>query len=177
MELRTRTIERLRDALLTSGARSGGVVSSAFATLARQGLLSEVEKSALIRVDAVAEILFLVIAADEQIMDTEVAALRGAIRGLTGDALNDGIIDVMLEAYALRLRDEGRDQRLRAVAHSISDPVEAESALSLAAAVALADDDVTESESAVVTLLADAFGFDDARRRAVLGRLGDDARC
>ncbi len=176
MELRTRTIERLRDALLSSGERAGNVVSSAFATLARQGLLSETEKAALLRVDAVAEILFLVIAADEQIMDTEVAALRGAIRGLTGDALGDGIIDVMLEAYALRLHDEGRDQRLRAVAKSIHDPVEAESALSLAAAVALADNDVAESESAVVTLLAEAFGFDEARRRSILGRLDDDAR-
>jgi len=176
MELRTRTIERLRDALLSSGGRAENVVSSAFTTLARQGLLSDAEKSALLRVDAVAEILFLVIAADEQIMDTEVAALRGAIRGLTGDALNDGIVDVMLEAYALRLHEEGRDQRLRSVAKSISDPVEAESALSLAAAVALADDDVADSESAVVTLLADAFGFDDAQRRAILGRLSDDAR-
>lgn len=176
MELRTRTIERLRDALLSSGGRAGNVVSSAFTTLARQGLLGETEKAALLRVDAVAEILFLVIAADEQIMDTEVAALRGAIRGLTGDTLNDGIIDVMLEAYALRLHDEGRDQRLRAVARSISDPVEAESALSLAAAVALADDDVAESESAVVNLLAETFGFDEARRRSILGRLGDDSR-
>lgn len=176
MELRTRTIERLRDALLKSGGRAETVVSPAFATLARQGLLSEAEEAALLRVDAVAEILFLVIAADEQIMDTEVAALRGAIRGLTGDSLNDGIIDVMLEAYALRLHDEGRDQRLRAVAKSITDPVEAESALSLAAAVALADDDVADSEGDVVRVLAEVFGFDEARRKTVLGRLSDDAR-
>ena len=175
MQLRTKTIERLRDALLQSGKRPSAVESSAFKTLARAGLLTEKERAAVTRVDAVAKTLFLVMAADEQIMDTEMDAMRGAIRGLTGDALGNGIIDVMVESYALRLHEQGKLARLREIASSIDDPDEAESAFSLAAAVAVADDDVADAETGVLKDLAAAFGFDAARVQRVLEQLADDA--
>jgi len=174
MHIRTRTIERLRDALLTSGRRQSDVISSAHATLARQGLLTDQEKDAIRRVDAVAEVMFLVMAADEQITDTEYAAVRGAIRGLTGDVLSDGVIDVLVEDYALRLRDNGRETRLKQVASSMTDEAEIESAFAMAAAVALADDDVAESESAVLDDLAQWFGIGPARVRVLLDQLADD---
>jgi len=168
-------MERLRDALLTSGRRQSEVVSSAHATLARQGLLTEREKEAIRRVDAVAEVMFLVMAADEQITDTEYAAVRGAVRGLTGEALGDGIIDVLIEDYALRLRDHGREARLQQVASTMTDEAEIETAFAMAAAVALADDDLAESESKVLDDLAVWFGIGPARVRVLLDQLADDA--
>ncbi len=176
MKLRTRTIERLRDALLASGRRHSEVVSPAYAALARRNLLTEREREALNRVDGVAEVMFLVMAADEQITDTELAALRGAIRGLTADALHDGIVDVMLEAFALRLQDHGREARLRSIASQMTDPAEAESAFALAAAVALADDDVAETERQLIKQIAGWFGLSQEQTAIILGQIAEDRR-
>lgn len=175
MKLRTRTMERLRDALLHSGRKESAVLSSAYETLARQGLLSTKEQEALSRVDTIAETMFLMMAADELITDTELDALRGAIRGLTGDILGDGVIKVMLETYALRLRDEGRTARLQTLAQTLlADPAEAENAFSLAAAVALADDQVDASEDSLLQELASWLGFDEARAQALLDKLNEE---
>ena len=175
MKIRTRTIERLRDALLASGRKESNVRSSAYETLARQGLLSQGERDALARVDAVAETMFLMMAADELVSDTELAAVRGAIRGLTGEVLTDGTIKVMIEGYALRLRDQGRAARLQAIARSMAaDPNEAESAFALAAAVALADNEVAEAEHNFISELAGWFGFDETRANTILDQLAQD---
>lgn len=175
MKLRTRTIERLRDALLASGRKESAVRSSAYEILARQGLLNQEEQNAIARVDAVAETMFLMMAADELVTDTEIAAVRGAIRGLTGEILGDGVIKVMIENYALRLKKEGRDARLRSIAEALaSEPDEAQSAFALAAAVALADNEVADSEDAFIHELARWFGFDEARASAILDQLARD---
>ncbi|HSC89946.1 MAG TPA: TerB family tellurite resistance protein, partial [Polyangiaceae bacterium] len=172
MKVRTRTIERLRDALLQSGRKPSAVLSSAYETLARQGLLTDAEKAAVQRVDSVAETMFLMMAADGQVTEGELAAMRGAIRGLTGESLGDGIIKVMIEGYAIRLQQEGREQRLRAIAGSLRQQTdEAASAFALAAAVALADNDFAESENTFIHELAGWFGFDEARANAILDEL------
>src|SRR5215471_16557376 len=113
MKLKTRTIERLRDALLQSGRRPSVVASSAYEVLTRNGLLSNDEIVALNRVDPLAETMFLMMAADGKLTDAERDAVRGGIRGLTDDVLHAGTITVMLENYQSRLESEGRDERLR----------------------------------------------------------------
>ncbi len=174
MQLRTKTIERLRDALLASGKRKGAVTSSAYRTLAKQGLLSDAENEALDRVGPAAEAMFLVIAADEQVTDTELAALRGAIRGLTGDVLSDDIVQILMEQFATKLRDEGRTARLEQVAKATLDSGEALSTFALAAAVALADNQVTDTESDLIVELKTLFRLSDQDVATVLGELGDD---
>lgn len=175
MEIRTKTIIRLRDALLASGSRKSAVVSSAYRALAREGLLTKEEDDAIARVEGAAEAMFLVIAADEQVMDTELAALRGAIRGLTGDALNDEIVQVMMENFAVRLRDDGRSARLAAVAASMKEREEAINTFSLCAAVALADEKIDDAESALIQELREVFGLSQADAESVLGQLAEDA--
>lgn len=175
MEIRTKTIERLRDALLESGGRKSAVTSSAYRTLAREGLLTDAEQDALARVDSAAEAMFLVIAADDQFTDTEMAALRGAVRGLTGDVLSDDIVQVMLETYALRLRDEGREKRLKEIGKKTLENAEALNTFALAAAVALADNQVAESESAIIAELKLVFNLSDKDAASVLGALAEDA--
>lgn len=175
MKLKTRTIERLRDALLESGRRPSVVVSSAYETLTREGLLSPEEIAALNRVDPLAETMFLMMAADGKLTPDEHDAVRGGIRGLTDDVLRVGTINVMLENYQRRLKAEGRDERLRQIAESISEQQsEAESAFALAAAVALADDDVAEEENAFINQLANWFGISAERSAAILDQIEDD---
>jgi uncharacterized tellurite resistance protein B-like protein len=119
--------------------------------------------------------MFLVIAADEQVTDTELAALRGAVRGLTGDVLSDDIVQVMMESFAGRLKEEGRDTRLTQIAAATADSGEALNTFALSAAVALADGQVAESESELIKELKKYFELSDDDVAAVLGQLADDA--
>jgi tellurite resistance protein len=175
MKIHSQTIERLRDALLTSGRRSAPVQSSAFEILARAGLLSAAEKAAVARVEPLAEVMFLVMAADAMVAESEMSAIRGAIRGMSGDLLNDGTIQVMIETFALRLRDQGPTVRLEQVATALrSDQNDAESAFCLAAALALADNSVVDSESRVLDELASVLGFSESDKNRILGLLAQD---
>lgn len=175
MNVQTSTIRRLRDALLQSGRRPSVVLSSAYETLTRQGLLTPEESLTLQRVDPLAETMFLMMSADGKVEEAERDAVRGAIRGLTDDLLRSGTIRVMLENYAQRLHEEGRDARLVEIAESLAeDPAEAEAAFALAAAVALADDDVADEENTLINQLAEWFGIAPERCDAILDQLDAD---
>jgi tellurite resistance protein len=174
MRIETATIRRLRDALLQSGRRAD-VLSPAFETLARAGILSDAERNALARVDPMVETLFLMMAADGKVTDSERTAVRGAVRGLTGDLIHEGTIKVMLETYERTLVDEGREARLRKVGESLkAHPSDAEGAFALAAAVALADDEVDDEERKLVGQIAAWFGITEQRALAILNQLEDD---
>ncbi len=176
MLLKTATIERLRDALLQSGRRPSVVLSSAYETLTREGLLSSEELSALNRVEPLAEAMFLMMAADGVVAEVERDAVRGAIRGLTDDLLRTGTINVMLENFAQRLSEQGRDARLQEIAAELGDEKsEAEGAFALSAAIALADDSITEEENAFINQLADWFGVAPERAGEILDQLEEDA--
>lgn len=175
MKIQTVTIERLRDALLQSGRRPSVVLSSAYETLTREGLLSPEESSALSRVDPLAEAMYLMMSADGKLAEAERDAVRGAIRGLTNDLLRSGTINVMLENYAERLSQQGRDARLQEIAEEIAhEKSEAEAAFALSAAVALADDEVTDDENAFINQLAEWFGIAPERAGQILDQLDDD---
>jgi len=114
-------------------------------------------------------------AADGTLAEIERDAVRGAIRGLTDNLLRSGTITVMLEGYAQRLADSGRDARLHEIAEELAeDPQEAEGAFALAAAVALADDDVSEAENAFINQLAEWFGISAERAGEILDQLEGD---
>ena len=175
MKIQTATIERLRDALLKSGRRPSMVISSAYETLTREGLLTPEEVGSINRIGPLAETMFLMMAADGTVADVERDAVRGAIRDLTDDLLRSGTINVMFESYEKRLADSGRDARLQEIAEEIADdPNEAEGAFLLAAAVALADDDVRDEENAFINQLAEWFGIADERAAEILDQLEDD---
>lgn len=175
VKLKTRTIARLRDALLQSGRRPSMVASSAYETLTREGLLSTEEIAALNRVDPLAETMFLMMAADGKLTDEEHDAVRGAIRGLTDNVLRTGTINVMLQNYQGRLDSDGREERLHQIAETISEEAsEAEGAFALAAAVALADDDIADEENALINQLAEWFGIPPERSRQILDQLEED---
>ena len=175
MNVKTQTIARLRDALLESGRRPSTVLSSAYEALTRAGLLSLEETTALNRVDPLAETMFLMMAVDGKVAEVERDAVRGAIRGLTDNVLRTGTINVMLETYAERLAEQGRDQRLHEIAEDLADePSEAEGAFALAAAVAYADDEVDATENEFINQLAEWFGISATRAEEILDQLDRD---
>ena len=175
MRIHTSTITRLRDALLQSGRRPSIVMSPAYETLARSGLLSPEETAAVERIDPLAETMYLMMTADGHIAEVEKDALRGAIRGLADNLIRTGTINVMLETFAQKLGEHGREARLQEIAEALSDnPHEAEAAFSLAAAIALADDSVHESENEFINQLADWFGISTKRAEQILDELAQD---
>jgi uncharacterized tellurite resistance protein B-like protein len=175
MKIETVTIERLRDALLQSGRRPSVVLSSAYETLTREGLLSPEEAGALNRVDPLAEAMFLMMSADGEVAEVERDAVRGAIRGLTDNLLRTGTINVMLENYAKRLAEQGRDARLQEIASDIAEETsEAEGAFALSAAIALADERITDEENDFINQLAEWFGISPARSSEILDQLEED---
>lgn len=172
MKIETATIRRLRDALLQSGRAPSMVLSSAYATLTRAGLLSPEEMSAVRKVEPVAETMYLMMSVDGHLAPSEQDAIRGALRGLTQELLHSGTIDVMLESFARKVAEQGRDARLREVARAIADdPETTEAAFTLAAAVALADDHVADSENELIRQLAEWLGLDERRAEALLDQL------
>jgi len=177
MKLKTTTIERLRDALLQSGRRPSVVLSSAYETLTREGLLSPEEASALNRVDPLAEVMYLMMSADGKLAEAERDAVRGAIRGLSNNILRTGTINVMLENFEQRSAEQGRDERLRELAEEICEhESDAEAAFALAAAIALADDAVADEEDAFINQLATWLGISPSRAEELLDQLEADAK-
>ena len=175
MKLQTATIERLRDALLQSGRRPSTVLSSAYETLTREGLLSPEEASALSRVEPLGEAMFLMMSIDGKVAEQERDAVRGAIRGLTDNLLRSGTINVMLENYEKRLQEQGKDARLQEIASEIAEETsEAEGAFALSAAIALADDEISEEENTFINQLAEWFGITPERASEILDQLEED---
>jgi len=175
MRINTATITRLRDALLQSGRRPSIVISPAYETLARSGLLSPEEAAAVDRIDPLAETMYLMMTVDGTVSEVEKDAVRGAIRGLADNLIRTGTINVMLETFEQKLQEHGRDARLQEIAEALSDnPHEAEGAFSLAAAIALADDSVHDKENEFINQLADWFGISDERANHILDDLARD---
>jgi tellurite resistance protein len=175
MKIRTATITRLRDAMLESGRRPSTVVSSAYETLTRNQLLSPEEMHALTRVEPLAEIMYLMMAADGRLDEDERDAVRGAIRGLSNNLLRTGTINVMFESFAARLAEHGRDQRVHEIAEELAEHVsDAESAFVLAAAIALADDEVAEAENAFINQLGEWLSISAKRASELLDQLEED---
>jgi tellurite resistance protein len=175
MKIETTTITRLRDALLQSGRRPSVVLSPAYETLARMGMLSPEETTALSRVDPLAETMYLMMSADGKIAEAERDVVRGAIRGLSDNLIRSGTINVMIENYEARLKEQSRDQRLHEIAEEIAgEPSEAEGAFALAAAVALADDEIADAENEMINTLAEWFGIAPERASSILDQLEED---
>jgi tellurite resistance protein len=81
----------------------------------------------------------------------------------------------MHESYQRAIEAHGRDERLKQIAHAIGeDAHRAEGAFALAAAVALADDEVAVEENALVHQLGQWLGITTERAGEILDQLEDD---
>jgi uncharacterized tellurite resistance protein B-like protein len=154
-------IERLSRKLLAGGASS--VVPRAMT----DGLE---ELAAMERTRPFAEAMFLVMAADGEVVEAEREVLRGAIRTLSGGLLGTAAVESMVRGFERDLAQAGADWRMDLVASELyGEKEDRELALALVGAMAAADRDVSAAERRVMQELAERLGASSAEVRAMLG--------
>jgi len=154
-------IERLSQRLLARGASS---------VVPRPMTDGIEELAAMERTRPFAEAMFLVMAADGVIAETEREVLRGAIRTLSGGLLGTTAVEAMVQEFERRLEQSGVDTRLDVVASELyAEREDRELALALVGAMAAADRGVNEPERQVMRELAERLGASKAEVRQMLG--------
>lgn len=158
MRIRTHVILRLRDHLLEP-ARPSAIHAYSPAELA---------DAIVRRIAPFAEVMYLVIAADDVIEPAERSALLSAL-----DILCDGAVDTdALAALLARIEADGGgdpEHRLAAATARLgTDRENRETAFLLAAAVALADDELEPREARVMSWARTYLGISERRLAALL---------
>gem|GEM_PF-3001634 len=117
----------------------------------------------LSRIAPLCEVLYLVMVADEGGADEELA-LRGVVRALSADALDEREILELLGRFKDNLERWGRQARLEVLSSRFGlDRVAAESAFTLSATLLVADHLVSEREKKTLVELAEALGISKSR--------------
>ena len=170
--LPSKTLVRLRDHLLDTGAPKS-VAAPGPGTL-EHPLEGDDEAKAFF--DAVAEAMFLMIAADGTISDSERIVLRGALRELTGGMMRSAAIEAMIDQFSATLAAEGQEKRIDAICALLRDRTDAaEAAFVLTAAVAFADDEIADAENDILNALAEKLNIDGDRAEALLDELEQES--
>ena len=164
------TLARLRDQLRERGQRPSVVLPGGNLPPSALELLHVTAEYG-----ALCEAMYLMMAADGRVLTVEREVLKGALRVISDDAVRGVHIEAMIDAATKRVAAEGREARLKAVVESLEDdPVKAEVAFVLAAAVAYADEEFAPEESALLQQLATALEIDDARADELLRGVDSD---
>jgi len=165
--LSTSTVARLRDQLRAAGQK--GMVSVATAEEAPDVALLEAEYGPL------CEAMYLMMSADGDMAPEEHEVLGGAMRNLSGGALDGDLIEKLLDRAKEHADFHGRESRLRQVIESLAqDKARAEVAFVLAAAIAFADDTIADEENETLDAIAEGLGIDEARADELLDAVEKD---
>lgn len=165
MELDPDALQRLRRALLERGRPSLMPPPGSKPTSDAPLLLSDEAQAAVERVAPICELMYLMMSADGRGSRVEREVLRGAVRALTDGQLRSATIDAMLARFDEALAREGQQERLNHVANRLAaDRADAETAYSLAAALALADGGANARELALLDELGELLGLSRERR-------------
>ncbi len=123
------------------------------------------------RFEALFEAMYLMVEADGEVSEVEREVLRGAVRGLTDNAVRSVHIEKLIEGCRERAKD-GTKARLAAIAPTLKeDPALVEAAFSLSAAIAFADQEIKDGENELINDLADALDLDGERAEQLLNQL------
>ncbi len=164
LSLKPETLAALRDKLLDRAAPP---------TLARPNADGRDPEAAHLVAEygPLVELMFLVMSADGEVAQPERDVLRGALRELD-PRVRSAHFGAMLLAAEEAVRDHGPSTRLLDVGRELrDDPVRAEVAFVLAAAIAFADDRITTDETSLLNDLADALGIDEAKSEELMRAL------
>lgn len=166
MQLDSPTVRKLRDMLL---ARAGVQPQPIDGSRVQLDETSPEVRALVDRVSAICELLYLVMVADGESDSVELRTIRGAIVALTAGGLSDATVDSMLQRYEASVAQQGQPERLAHVADRLSgDREDAEAAVALAAAVAMADDAIANAEESVLVDLCDSLGISSQRAAVIL---------
>lgn len=162
-------LEPLRDQLLERGR----VLEHRLAPSEVRGTTRPVEMPGSASVDTLLqrvapflELLYLMMVADGKCDERERQLLRGVTRTLGGADLSSAAVERLLTDFDAHLETEGAAGRLETVASLLcGDRLDAETAFTLTATMALADGDVDIPEHTVLAQLAEVLGLSAARAR------------
>ncbi len=166
MNIDTTVVQRLRDALVASGqfAAPGPVEGAAAQGGSDQFLLE--------RFYPFAETLYFMMMVDDLADPLELDAIRGAMRILSNGALGDNLLDDIFSRCRQRAQERGVEACLQEIGATLaSDRLDRETAFTLAAAVALADHELLDAETALMLSIAEWFGISGKRAMALLDAL------
>ncbi len=124
----------------------------------------------------ICEAMYLMMAADAKVVNSEREVLKGALDVLSGGRVRTMHIEAMIDSASRRVATEGADKRLAKVIEQLrDDPARAEATVVLAAAIAAADSRIVAEEHAVLDTLFRGLGIDPKQANALLAELDTDA--
>ena len=167
LNINTQTIRRLRDALLESGRldEQPGDINNETKTDDRSQALMN-------RVSPFAETMYLTMMADGVAAESEKEAIRGALQVLTQGFLDESMLEKILERCQRLAREQGVEFRLQTLgAQLCADRQDRETAFTLAAAVAMADNQVVDEETSLVDSIAEWYGVSAKRCSEILQQI------
>lgn len=168
MNVDTAIIRRLRDALLEDGDLSRRVSGAAMGQVTTRAR----ENAAVARFTPFAEIMYFVMMVDEEADIAEYETIRGAMRVLTDSLLPDTALEDIFQRCRERVGSYGVESCLQETAARLcADRQDRETAFTLAAAVALADDRVMPRELDLIADIAQWCGISSKRASALLEEL------
>jgi tellurite resistance protein len=149
-------IRRLRDNLLSQAQHDQQRAEGDDGT--------ELELAVLRRVEPFAETMFLVMMADGDPASIEREALVAALQVLTDARLRRTEIDAMLDLFQSNVARSGAEARLAQIGAVVcADKDDRETAFTLGAVIALADDRVDVRENRILEWVQEYFGVSDRR--------------
>ena len=118
---------------------------------------------------AFVEAMYLMMVADQRVMNVEREVLRGALAVLSNDVVRTRHMEAMLDAATRRVAADGTEARLEIVLESLrTDKARAETAAVVAAAIAAADHRFAPEEHAILSRIFSGLGIADARAAEIL---------
>ena len=161
LNIDTATIQRLRDALLDAGRAGPGAADSNAGVDHRQQTID--------RFSPFAELMFLVAMADGHEDPAELDALRGAMHLLTANQLSDETLTDIYQRCRHDVSELGAQRCLERIGSLLTrDRQDRETAFSLAAAVALADNKLLGEETALMGDVAEYLGVSNSAAKRLL---------
>lgn len=171
IKLQPKTLQRIRDHLLDVGQPP----SVHFMRPGAQDDPFAGDPDAKRRFEALFEAMYLMVVADGEVADAEREVLRGAVRGLTDNAVRTHHIEKLFGECDARAK-AGTEARLQAIAPTLKeDPALVEAAFSLASAIAFADSEIKDEENELINALAEVLELDGDRADELLNQLEADS--
>jgi tellurite resistance protein len=165
LKIPTRQLCELRDRLQARGQRPS--------MMSPRCNLDVVEAMAVVQeYGDMCEAMYLMMAADRRVRNVEREVMRGALDVLSDNRVRTAHMEAMIDASARRAARHGADACLARVIESLRcDPVRAETTVVLAAAVAVADDEVTPAEHELLRRLVTGLQLGEERANEILEEL------
>jgi uncharacterized tellurite resistance protein B-like protein len=165
MNIDTSIIRRLRDGLVQRGSISNDADLDT-------GIPAQYQQAVLERFAPFAETMYLMMLIDGHAASAELDAIHGAMQIMTDNTLDHETLNELFKRCAKGVDEYGVEGRLQFVGARLSaDRVDRETAFSLAAAVAIADNELEEVEVTLMDSIAEWYGISSKRCKEILQEL------